>query len=339
MNIIKVQRESNMELCRIIAISLVVMVHSQFATFGIPQEFNYISILHIILQSVSIIGVNVFVLISGYYSIKLKKSSIINLLYICIFYGIINLFSQLYLGTFNIKSLFIISRSNWFIPYYLGLMLVSPILNTWIENTNKNSFRKILIALLIFECWFGFFPDVVQIPMFNSGCTITSFMILYLLARYYRLYGIPLFNKFNIGGYVFSTIIIALTSIFSLYLGFSSHGVNKPFDSDNPLVIFSALCFMIYFTKKKINYSPIINRLAKSTLAVLLIHASGVGHNFLKSIYLEIIKFNIPIYILLLFLTIFVIYMTCTILDEIRIKSFNYLYQKLEKYGISNTTL
>lgn len=322
MNAIKTQRESNMELCRIIAISLVVMVHSQFATFGIPQEFNSISILRIILQSVSIIGVNVFVLLSGYYSIKLKKSSIINILYICIFYGIINLLSQLYLGTFNIKSIFIISRSNWFIPYYLGLMLISPILNTWIENTSHNTFKKILIALLLFECWFGFFPDAVQIPMFNSGCTITSFMILYLLARYYRLYGIPIFDKYHRWGYIFATIIIAAISIFALYIGLSTHWVNKPFDSDNPIVIFSALCFMIYFTKLKINYSPIINRLATSTLAVLLIHTSSIGRKILRMIYAEIIQYNIFIYILLLFLTIIIVYLISTLIDEIRIRTY-----------------
>lgn len=323
MNVIKVQRESNMELCRIIAISLVVMVHSQFATFGIPQEFTPYSILRIILQSVSIIGVNVFVLISGYYSIKLKKSSIINIIYICLFYGIINLISQLYLGTFNLKSIFIISRSNWFIPYYLGLMLISPILNAWIENISKSAFKNILIALLIFECWFGFFPDAVQIPMFNSGCTITSFMILYLLARYYRLYGIPFFDKFHTGGgYIFATIIIAATSIFALYIGLSTHWVNKPFDSDNPIVIFSALCFMIYFTKLKINYSPIINRLATSTLAVLLIHTSSIGRKILRMIYAEIIQYNIFIYILLLFLTIIIVYLISTLIDEIRLRTY-----------------
>lgn len=330
MNTIKAQRESNMELCRIIAISLVVMVHSQFATFGIPQEYNSISIIRIILQSISIIGVNVFVLISGYYSIKLKKNSIINILYICIFYGIINLLSQFYLGTFNIKSIFIISRSNWFIPYYLGLMLISPILNTWIENTNKNIFKKVLIALLLFECWFGFFPDAVQIPMFNSGCTITSFMILYLLARYYKLYGIPIFNRFNTGiGYVFATIIIALTSIFALNLGLSSHWVNKPFDSDNPVVIFSAFCFMIYFTKKKINYSPIINRFATSTLAVLLIHTSSIGRKVLRMIYAEIIQYNTIEYILLLFLTIIIVYFISTLIDEIRIRTYKIFSKSL----------
>ena len=124
-----------------------------------------------------------------------------------------------------------------------------------------------------------------------------------------------------------------------MYNDLSSHWINKPFDSDSPFVIFSALCFMLAFTKLNIKYSPIINRLATSTLAVLLIHTSSIGHNFLKRIYLEIINYNIPSYLFLLFLTIIVVYIICTIFDEFRIKTYNYLYQKIEKYGISNTTL
>lgn len=78
------QRKSNIELCRILAIILVVLVHSNFAWTGMPHEANA-SFPRFLVQAFSIIGVNVFVLITGYFSTSLKAKNIVHLFYVCFF--------------------------------------------------------------------------------------------------------------------------------------------------------------------------------------------------------------------------------------------------------------
>ena len=72
-------RDSNMELLRIIAMLLVCIVHANFRALPVPtyeEAFTNVSssILRYFTESISIICVNLFVLISGWYGIKFKFS-------------------------------------------------------------------------------------------------------------------------------------------------------------------------------------------------------------------------------------------------------------------------
>ena len=58
-------RQSNIELCRIISIVMVMLLHSDFQVFGWPMTLSETSLGLISLESFCIIGVNVFVLITG----------------------------------------------------------------------------------------------------------------------------------------------------------------------------------------------------------------------------------------------------------------------------------
>lgn len=74
------KRQSNIELCRIAAILLVLIVHTTRRSLGNDVSFGIL-----LLSGFSIIGVNVFVLITGYFSARPKKLSLANLLFICFF--------------------------------------------------------------------------------------------------------------------------------------------------------------------------------------------------------------------------------------------------------------
>lgn len=68
-------RQSNIELCIIISIIMVMLLHSDFQVFGWPQTINDTSFSLLALESFCIIGVNVFVLITGYFSTRPKFRS------------------------------------------------------------------------------------------------------------------------------------------------------------------------------------------------------------------------------------------------------------------------
>lgn len=80
-----IMRESNMELCKISAIILVLLVHSVFPITGRPFSPNDGNVSALFWEALSIIGVNVFVLVTGYFSTVPKKKSILNILFICLF--------------------------------------------------------------------------------------------------------------------------------------------------------------------------------------------------------------------------------------------------------------
>ena len=87
------QRQSNIELLRIISILMIVIHH--VLVHGIYNSVNN-STLHFI-DSFVIYGVNIFLLISGYFTLNLKWKSVINLFWICSFWKLFHLFYETYI--------------------------------------------------------------------------------------------------------------------------------------------------------------------------------------------------------------------------------------------------
>lgn len=270
-------RQSNIELCRIISIVFILLVHSAFATNGIPTTMSASSLWLIILESISIIGVNVFILISGYFSIKLKPQTIYTLVFACAFYYILLTGISLALGEpFKIKSLLFVSHSHYFILDYIGLALLSPILNAFAENANKKTFFNTLLLLVVYQTYFGYIPGANSTE-FDLGYSLMSFSILYLIARYIKLYGVhKIIEKFSGYLYILATtlLIIAIcVCIETNHIG----AITQLIAYCNPLVIFSSVCFFLYFEKQNIPSNKLINHIAKSALGILLFHASTLN--------------------------------------------------------------
>ena len=71
-----------MELLRIVAMVLVLVVHACDASFGAPAKMQIaetplISTVKLFMESIVIVCVNLFVLLSGWYGIKAKKNSLL----------------------------------------------------------------------------------------------------------------------------------------------------------------------------------------------------------------------------------------------------------------------
>ena len=194
------ERQTNIELCRIIAILLIVFLHSDFAVFGWQTTLEQIHIPLMSAECFAMVGVNVFVLITGYFSTYPKIKSLSNLAYICLFYAILRIaFNLVMEQPLSINNFFFISRSNWFIPVYLGLILFTPALNAMCISLSQKQFKISLFSLLMFEFYMGWFPARPQLGIgLTNGCSVLHFMILYLVGRYLKLYGFPIIiQKYN----------------------------------------------------------------------------------------------------------------------------------------------
>ncbi len=142
-------RQTNIELCRLVTIVLVMIVHTTFQAVGYPVEHNVDSLMILTLAAFSIIGVNVFILISGYFSATPKWTSLANLSFICFFWWLVKIICKLIFNQpINKYSLFFVTQSNWFIPCYIGLLFFTPVLNKFCISANKTVFQKTICTLL-----------------------------------------------------------------------------------------------------------------------------------------------------------------------------------------------
>lgn len=111
------------------------------------------------LTNLTSLGVSGFILISGYYGVKLKLNRIVSLWLQTTTYSILSVallfaFSQiggkLLYGI--IDAPFRLFDGWWFLSYYLILMLLSPLINIGINTIGKKELRLIIIMLSFTMC-------------------------------------------------------------------------------------------------------------------------------------------------------------------------------------------
>ena len=165
------QRNSNFELMRIISMILIIIYHCIYHGEILEKTSGSLKIILTIIMSLTLVHVNSFILLSGYFqhNKKCKFSKVISLNNTVWFYTvIIAIIAAVFLDyKFNSVAIFkFIMPINydlyWFIREYLILYLISPIINIVIQNINQKQYKKIL--LLLFKLFSGkeiiFFPSI-----------------------------------------------------------------------------------------------------------------------------------------------------------------------------------
>ncbi len=295
------KRNSNFELMRIIAMFLIVFFH--VITHGKTIENSIyapgIKELFILLKIITLVHVNSFVLLSGYYqsTSTFKQKKIWKLILEVIFYdaGILLLFILLGVIPFD-KNLVIehllpielIMNSYWFIKYYIILYILSPYINTAINSFNKKLFRNLLLILTFFSSILPFLCGLRAI--WNNGFSLYHFIYLYLIGSYLRKYPLEksyLAKRLSPNLLQLSLIIIFILSVMGNYIllkaGTALQGINHTLDIvsenisnttmiyNNPFVIIQSISFF-YLFKKLTFTNKIINKISSLTIGIYLIH-------------------------------------------------------------------
>jgi surface polysaccharide O-acyltransferase-like enzyme len=266
------KRESNIELLRIIAMMMVLLVHCNYFSIGkvTPEDISAApldSFVKAFAQQVCIICVNVFILISGWFGIRPSLKGVASFLYQILFYHI--LISSVALsinGTISLKVLlaFFLQGSYWFIPAYLILYCMSPILNSFIENSPTRQYIAILGAFFLLELAFGW---VSNAGLFQNGYSAISFVGLYLLAGFLRRYN-KWHRKLSASK---SFLLYMLFTIIPVAIYFLTKNYMQMLSYCSPFVIAASVFFFLTFEKMKVS-SPFINTMGKSAFAIFLIH-------------------------------------------------------------------
>lgn len=332
----QIGRDSNMELLRIVAMFLVLVVHADFFSLGIPTHEESINdalptISRFFFQSLSIGCVDVFVLISGWFGIRPNLKSFSSFIFQCLFFlcgiyfvcVITGYASFTYTG---ILECFVMTKHNWFIKSYVFLYILAPILNSFVELTSEKDLRRTLIAFYVFQTIYGWGTSSVY--FFVNGYSTTSFIGLYLLARYIRLYSpyVARMRK-SYDLLLFFAIVIVLTLFSYLLCRLNLYGLlhTRIFSYINPLIIISALFLLLFFSKLNIQ-NVWINEVAASCFAVFLLHQNANLIPLYKNCILYCYDRFFGLRCLLLMLIfIFAVFFLAVIIDRVRVFLWNFI--------------
>lgn len=254
------QRESNFELLRLMAMLLVVLVHANFWSIGSPsqeyfsQEF-FLSTIRVLMESLSIVCVNVFVLISGWFGIRMSWAKLFSFLFQIVYFNVICfLIYTILLGKTlgldeAVKYFFLLTERYWFVKAYLGLMLIAPVLNLFIDKSDVKLKKYVLIGYFSFQCLYGWLlPSVSWI---SSGSSLSSFAFLYLLAGYAKNVPPPrVIKKISWKHYLIFYFLsaISITAIYVFFLIKTGLGIGV-FAYSCPIVIIESMSLFLFFLR------------------------------------------------------------------------------------------
>lgn len=355
------ERNSNIELMRIISMIFIIIYHINMHA-GFEKATGFTDILISIVSCLIVVHVNSYVLVTGYYQYKskLKASKIIKLnnsmwfykvLFLVVFlllikFTNINIYSSI-LPVDIIKTLMPLDYGiYWFIDCYLVLYIISPILNKVIQNTSKRQHFMILITLFLLVSCIGTFGKD-EIIYTRNGHSLISFIFLYFIGAYLSKYPIEnekVLNSTNntqrrvlyLFLYLFSSM---LTFMFSetaskfLSGGTLSHEIgtileNQFLNYTSPSILFSSIFYFLFFTTLNIK-SEKINSISKCILGVYLIHENKfLFENIYKWIGLNTMHYNLFKLVFIFVVLTISIFIISLAIEFIRQKIFQFIYNR-----------
>lgn len=342
------QRKSNLELLRIISMIFIIshhyVVHGNFELAQYSLSYNKLFALFLIIGGK--IGVNIFILISGYFlvSSEFKLQKLFKILLQVFFYSIISIviFYGLNIKPFDIKiaikSIFPTTYGlYWFASSYIILYLLTPFLNVFLKKLDKTNFLQLICLLIIL--WSVIPTFLGRGPGFSD---LSWFITLYFIAAYIKLYPHKFLDNLRRNSVVslvsYFTILLSVVILeligqkYSAFLNYSTY-----FSQMNmlPVLVCSVTLFLL-FNNIYIKQSKFLNKIAASTFGIYLIHDNFLIRQFIwNDIYSNKLFFESKFFYLHAIIKISIIFIVCFIIESTRIsifdKSISNLTNRIEK--------
>ena len=342
-------RNSNLELYRIL-VMLLIVAHHYVVNSGVletvynsPLEAN--SIFLFLFGMWGKIGINCFVLITGYFMCKsnITVRKYLKLVLEVEFYNVM-IYAIFLLSGYEAISLSgiakailpIISISTNFSGCFLVFYLCIPFLNILVRNMSEKQHLSLLGLIFFTYVFMG------TVPKFSVTMNYVSwFTCLYLIASYIRLYPKVIFDKTKLWG-VFTVALGVLCIASVLCCVWLGTRIDKRMayyfvsDSNTLLAVCFGISSFVFFKNLKIKQSRVINTIASSTFGVLMIHAnSDTMRRWLWQTVLNVkgaFSLNTPVLVLHAVLAVLGIFVVCLVIDQIRIRTVEkYILDKAEK--------
>ena len=345
------RRETKFELLRILAMFLIVAHHFMFhGGFDFSSgELTFNSVWYGIMNLGGKIGLNIFMILSGYFLYKEKDQKLFDLRKVLrfwlqiFFYSVIIFVIDLIINkSFNasnlLHALLPISFGTWqYVSAYFVILLVSPFINILIRKLDKKSFLILIVILL--SLWTVM--TTLTASKLESNYVIWM-VVLYFVGSYIRVYGFP-FNikKFKASLILLFVLLFMLASYCFISLLSAKHqflvGHEMYFyDMQRiPAVIASILIFYLFY-KSNFKSNWIINIISICTFGVFLIHDHYIVRELIwKSLFKNALFQNnplLPLYSLGVCITVFSACLLVEFLRKITVENlFEHIYDSFLK--------
>lgn len=266
------QRNSSVEIFRILATFLVLIAHfTGWFVGGLKNPFDStldlsFRIGQTVISALCVVCVNCFLIISGWYGIKLKFKSVwkLYILLVCIYvpFQIIN---TLHTGNYSLirlaDNLLAFTRESYFVQCYMMLMFLSPVINSFFEKYGRKSFNFVLVFWGI-EFVMESLRNNTSLG-FQDGYSLIHFILIYMMARVASMYKKEILNIKQskwVFGYFICAGIICIEHLI---------GLKHTWAYSNPIVVIESFCLFFSFLYRSF-YNKRINWLAGSAFAVYI---------------------------------------------------------------------
>ena len=272
----KLNRASNLELLRIVAMLMIIALHQNGSANALASLEPHTANFYIanIVEAICICSVNCFVLVSGYFMIDRNEAPVkkcVHLLIDVAFWGLIGCGCSFVLwGEFSgINDIVIavipyIKGYRWFVRDYIILMLLAPFLNLGLTQLSKRNYQiLVVVLLLVFSIWPSFFPNP---PIDDYGFSCVHFIQIYAIAGYIKRFGAQSFRPaVYLCGYLVSVALIFLSALV---------GSGYAYAYNYLFVITASVSLFLFFRSLSIQ-SGIVNKLASGAFDVFVIHTTS----------------------------------------------------------------
>ena len=259
----------NIDILRIFAFVFIVMLHTLNRQYGLTVWMSGYAVISI--------GVNLFIMISGY--LLLDRTETVKEFFRKRFFSILPLFiifNIIYIYFYNHSFITIkkISAPHfWYIYMILGLYLLTPWLRKVLQYAEKETFYVVVLWFLcnVLNPYMQFFK-FPKIPF--SHFPITGFIGYYILGYYlkkyrYKLEKIPFICV--IGVYITGFLISVLSTKYVLVI--TGNRISDFFDKNSLGTFFMSVSFFIFWIKFNFkNRNKVIRMISDSTYFAYLIH-------------------------------------------------------------------
>ena len=259
----------NIDILRIFAFVFIVMLHTLNRQYGLTVWMSGYAVISI--------GVNLFIMISGY--LLPDKTETVKEFFrkrFCSILPLFIIFNIIYIFFYNHSFITIkkISAPHfWYIYMILGLYLLTPWLRKVLQYAEKETFYVVVLWFLcnVFNPYMQFFR-FPKIPF--SHFPITGFIGYYILGYYlkkyrYKLEKIPFICV--IGVYITGFLISVLSTKYVLVT--TGNRISDFFDKNSLGTFFMSVSFFIFWIKFNFkNRNKVIRMISDSTYFAYLIH-------------------------------------------------------------------
>lgn len=355
-------RDSNIELLRIICMIFIIAhhfsCHNGFTFLSTDLTFNRF-FTYDFLYSGGKIGVDVFVLITGFFMYKSESLH---------FDRVLKLWTQLFTINFLIYIVFVLCgqveftwlgllenmlpisfEKAWFVSAFFVLTLLTPALNVMIKYTTQK--RHLILIIVGFILWVLIPTFIFEKTYFFSNWEYNSiiwFMFLYVVGAYIAKYVV---NKAKLPGWGYLLIsfgIFLITLGITIGFGFLSSTVGKEgaenfwftyerqlFEMESLPVFLISVLLLIGFSKIKLGSNKVINFISATTFGIYLIHDNTIFRTWMWHDVVRGAEYqNDPKIVLVALIAIIAVFVACSAIEIIRQQTLERLYKKpLEKLG------